>query len=344
MIGKRTMGLSIRTLGLLLGGMLACSSAAAEAGRNGKHLIYMTVWRGCEAACEGFKDYVSKSGMRAEIIVRNADRDKTKLPAFVDEARALNADLVVTWGTSVTLGMAGTLTDHAKPRYLEDIPVVFMIVADPVRSGIIRSYERSGRKNVTGTRNRVPEIINIKALRSYNPAFKHLGLLYNSDEPNSVIKMKEMQELAARMKFKFTAVEATAGPDGRPVLEKIPENIAGLKSKQVDFIYLGSSSFLRKNGDAFTRAAVKHGIPVLSPYEHLVRKSAALMSIAARYYDVGQIAGEQAKAILIDRKFPGDLPVRSVANYAYVINMKTARELKMFPSVQILQYAETVNQ
>ena len=145
------------------------------------------------------------------------------------------------------------------------------------------------------------------------------------------------------MNFKFTALELKAGANGRPKLETLPESIAELKGQKVDFIYLGSSSFLRKNGDAFTRAAVERGIPVLSPYEHLVRKSDALLSVAARYYDVGQLAGEQAKAILINRKSPGDLPIRSVANFAYTINMKTARKLKLFPSVKILQYAETVN-
>lgn len=338
------MSLGKQILGVLLGGMVFLSSAVACAKENDKHLIYMTVWRGCEAACKGFKDYVSKSGMRAEIVLRNADRDKKKLPSFVDEVRELKADLVVTWGTSVTLGMAGTLADQANPRYLNDVPVVFMIVADPVRSNVIKSYEKTGRKNVTGTRNRVPEIVNIKAVRSYYPAFKHLGLLYNSDERNSVLKMKEMQDLAAKMKFKFTALELKAGPDSQPELKSIPQGIAQLKAKQVDFVYLGSSSFLRKNGDAFTRAAVEYGIPVLSPYEHLVRKSDALLSVAARYYDVGQLAGEQAKAILIDRKTPGDLPVRSVANYAYTINMSTARKLKLFPSVKILQFAETVNE
>ena len=40
---------------------------------------------------------------------------------------------------------------------ITQIPVVFMIVADPVGAGIIQTYESSGRTNITGTRNRVPE-------------------------------------------------------------------------------------------------------------------------------------------------------------------------------------------
>jgi putative ABC transport system substrate-binding protein len=81
----------------------------------------------------------------------------------------------------------------------------------------------------------------------------------------------------------------------------------------------------------------------LSPYESMVRKSNALLSVAARYKDVGRVAGEQARAILLDGKLPGGLPIRSVEQYSYLVNMKVARQLNLFPSVEILQYAQIVD-
>lgn len=304
--------------------------------------IYMVFWRGCEEACEGFKEYIAKKGVDAELVMRNADRDKKKLPGFVDEARALKADLVVTWGTSVTRGIAGTLSDVGNPRFINDTPVVFMVVADPIGSNIIVSYEKTGRDNVTGTRNRVPEAVNINTIRSYHPAFKRLGLLYNTNEHNSVVKAKELAALTEKMNFELVALELELGTDGKPRPESIPVRVAELKAAGVDFIYLGSSSFLDVHRDLFTQSAVDHGIPVLSPYERLVRDSHALLSIAARYQDVGALAGRQAESILIGGKKPGDLPVLSVDQYAYVVNMTTAKKLNLFPSVEILQIAETV--
>ena len=41
--------------------------------------------------------------------------------------------------------------------------------------------------------------------------------------------------------------------------------------------------------------SVANGIPVLSPYEELVTESQALMSVAARYHDVGLLAGTFAQ-------------------------------------------------
>ena len=335
---------SLKITGALL--LLSCSffwpATDGQAQAKSVFTIYMVFWNGCEEACEGFKAYLAEAGIDAELVIRDANRDKEKLPGFVEEARALEADLVTTWGTSVTRGIAGTLSDQRDSRFINDIPLVFMVVADPVGSQIIASYESTGRANVTGTRNRVPEAVNINTIRSYFPAFKRLGLLYNTNENNSVIKMKEIADLAKPMNFELVALELELGADGKPKTESIVARMAELEAAKVDFIYLGSSSFLDINRDIFTQSAVDHGIPVLSPYERLVRDSHALMSIAARYQDVGALAARQAESILIGQKKPGDLPVLSVDQYAYVVNMTTARELNMFPSIEILQIADIV--
>jgi hypothetical protein len=118
---------------------------------------------------------------------------------------------------------------------------------------------------------------------------------------------------------------------------------AELKAAGVDFIYLGSSSFLRENGDVFTAAAVENSIPVLSPYEELVRDSQALMSVAARYSEVGRHTGIQAEKILFGGVRPGDLPVLRMADFAVVINLEVAKKLGLYPPMGLLQIAETVN-
>ena len=75
----------------------------------------------------------------------------------------------------------------------------------------------------------------------------------------------------------------------------------------------------------------------------LVHESQALISVAARYYEVGRLAGQQAEKILVGKIAPGDLPVWRMTNFAVVINMDVARKLKLFPPLDLLQVAETVN-
>ncbi len=322
---------------------LAISASAARSTDGEPLTIYMALWRGCEAACQGFKDGIEKSGINAMFIERDAAEDKSKLPGFVEEARAMQADLVLTWGTTVTLGMAGKLEDAGNPRFLTDIPLVYMIVADAIGSEIVKSFERTGRTNVTGTHNRVPEEINVNAMRSYYPEFKKLGMLYSSIENNSVMKVEEVRALSKSMGFELVAIDLELDADGRPHAESIPEKMQELKEEGVDFVYVGSSSFIEKNGALFTSSALDRGLPVLSPYERLVTEADALLSVSARYYAIGELAARQSTKILVEGAKAGELPILEMEQFAFVINMETARRLKRFPPLELLQIAETIH-
>ena len=325
----------------ILAALVAASFAGSASAATYKILV--ATWRGCEEACHGFQDYLTEKGLDAEFILRDAGRDKTRLPGFLAEARAAKVDLILTWGTSVTREIAGTLSQAGEPGYNGDIPQVFTVVADPVGAGIIESLEATGRPNITGTFNRVPETVNIETIRTYDPAFSHLGLIYNANEPNSVLKRDEIAALSQEMGFDLTVFALPLGEDGKPRVEDIAPAMAELKAAGVGFVYLGSSSFLDANRDAFTGAAVDAGLPVISPYERLVRNSQALISVAANYYDVGRLAGMQAEKILAGGATPGDLPVAQMTDFAFVINMTVAKKLKLFPPLELLQIAETVD-
>ncbi len=306
-------------------------------------LIYGLFWRGCEETCQGFQDYITEAGLDATIEVRDAAQDRSKLPGFLQEARDAGADLILTWGTSVTLGVIGTMDDVADPRFNNSIPHVFTLVADPVGARIVDSLAATGRANVTGTFNRVPEAVNINAIRSYLPGFRKLGLIYTPHEKNSLLKRNEIAALADPMAFELIDLELSGQSGALPKAEDIAAKVSELKAAGVEFIYLGSSTFLEENSDVFTEAAIDAGIPILSPYEAIVRNSGALMSIAADNHDVGRLAGQQAEKILFQGATPGDLPVKAMTKFAYVVNMDAARRLNMYPTVSILQVAETVN-
>ncbi len=226
---------------------------------------------------------------------------------------------------------------------MDDIPVVFTLVADPLGAKIIKSYDSTGRANVTGTYNRVPEAVDLKAMRLVVPNLRKLGLLYDRHERNSMLKLAEMQKQAPTLGYELLALQLGPDENAAPDPARIAPLVAELAAKGADFIYVGSTSFLRVNADALTAAAIEHRLPVLSPYESMVRESHALLSIAAREEDVGRLGVRQALAILAGGKKPGDLPVAFMQDFAYVVNMKTARAIDRFPPVSIMQIAETVN-
>lgn len=311
------------------------------AAKQSEFTILMVVWRGCEQACQGFKDYIRERGIAAEIIIRDAQRDRSLLPEFILEAKKRKVDLVVTWGTSVTRGMVGAFDKVDPASHITEIPVIFMIVADPVGANIIESYDSSGRNNVTGTRNRVPEEVQIKAISAYRPLRK-LGLLFNKDELNSVLNAEKIKTLAGQLGFELFSYELSLKANGKPNVEEIPAAISSMKQANVDFIYIGSSSFLMANRDQVTSEAIRQGLPVATAYEAMASESHALVAVASRYYNVGKLAAFQAEQVLINKVPPIQIPIRSLSRYSYIINMETARLLKIYPPLDVLRYAEIV--
>lgn len=335
-------GSNVLRLALVLAAAFGCEVAAAEAGETKR--ILGVFYRGCEDLCEGFKAGIAESGIAAEYIVRDIGQDQSQLPAVVDEARAMQVDLVLTWGTSVTMGLIGTLDDADDPRFLNDIPVVFTVVADPFGARIAEGFAGSGRTNVAGTFNRVPEQVNVEVVRHYDPDFDRLGLLFNSNERNSVSKSRELAVLAQTMGFELIALELDPGNEGVPDVATIAARMVDLADADVRWLYMGSSSFLRQNGALVTSAAVENGIAVLSPYEDLVREHQALLSVAVRYEDIGRLAAELALRILRDGAVPGELPIAQAVDFAYVVNMAVAKQLGRFPPFAFLQIADVVNE
>ncbi|TDO98023.1 ABC transporter substrate-binding protein [Marinomonas balearica] len=319
--------------------VLVSNAFAAENGDN-KKTVFMTVWRGCEEACQGFHDYLK--GQPVDIIVRNANRDRSKLAGFLEEAKTLSPDLVVTWGTSVSKAIIGTRKEYGTATKLGDIPVMFMIVADPLGADIIESHNTSGRPTVAGIRNRVGEDVQIKAMREYFPVDK-VGVLYSSGELNSVLNTQKLEALSKEMNFEVVTQVYDLDESGKPLPNQFDAKMAQLAERGADVIYVGSSSYNQTNSDEFTKAAIKYGLPVASAYDSMVTGSSALISVSNKYYLVGQLAANQAGKILFDGAVPGELPIAELSSYSMSINMAVARQMSLYPPIQLLRFADLVN-
>lgn len=303
--------------------------------------IYMVLWRGCEEACQGFKQYLQDKRLPVELITRDAARNTDNLKGFLAEAHELKPDLVVTWGTSVTQAIIGPVEPGNERTLLGNIPAMFMIVADPVSAGVVTSYESSGRPTVTGVRNRVPEEVQIRAIQDYMDVRK-IGVIYSPSELNSVLNTEQLNDLSESMNFQLVTRTYAVDDRGNPLDGQLPGLMQQLKDEQVDIVYVGSSSYNLQNSDEFTNAAIESGLPVASAYEVMVTQSNGLLAVANRYYNVGRLAARQAEQVLFYGRQPGSLPISSLSRYSVFINTRVAKQLDIFPPIQLLRFAELV--
>jgi putative ABC transport system substrate-binding protein len=335
-----TGGRLARTIGTVL--VLAATAVLAPAATAAEvpHKVMMVLWRGCEDACKGFQEYLRSKDASVEFLLRDVKQDATELPGLVREARALAVDLVVTWGTTATLGIVGEYDKADPERYLTDIPVLFMIVTDPLEARVVENLERPGR-NVSGTLYLVPEDVQMRAIRTYLP-FDKLGMIYNTNEVNAVISADKIRKIAEEQDFQVVAREVPNDVGGKPIVDSLPGLIGELAEAKVDLIYIGSSSFIVLNRDVFTRAAVERGLPVAAAGEVAVVESDALMGLVSRYHTVGQLTAARAEEILSGGKRPAEIAVESLSRYSFLVNMDVARRLGRYPPMTLLNIAEVV--
>ncbi len=327
-------------VGFLVAAVFALSPLPGAGATDPPFRVMMVLWRGCEDACRGFQDYLNDKEIPVDFLMRDVKQEVKEFPNLVAEARALDVDLVVTWGTTATLGIVSEFDKVDPDINLDDIPVLFMIVTDPLDARVVPNLQSSGR-NVSGTLYLVPETVQMRAISSYLP-FDKVGIVYNTNEVNAVISADKMRAVAAEMGFTLVTRTVPNDADGRPIPESLPGLVRELAEEDVDLIYLGSSSFILLNRDAFTAAALEVGLPVAAAGEVAVVESNALLGLVSRYYNVGQLTAERAEQILVEGRNPADIPIESLSRFSLIVNMQVARKLDLFPPMSLLNIAEVI--
>lgn len=304
--------------------------------------IYAITFRGMTDVEKGFQDYFAARKIPVEITYRDLNRDPTRLPAFLQEIQAMRPDLIYTWGTSVTLGIVGPYDAPDRAKYINDIPVVFTLVAAPVAGRIVPDLT-SSKRNVTGVFHVAPIEAQIQAMTSYRP-FQSLGVLYTPTEQNSVVVMEDLRRLARERGF--TLVERTFQMDAnrKPTAEGAADLVREIKQAKAQWLYLPPDSFLGTQArDVIIPAAMEAGLPTFASTEQLM-EAGALSGLVSDYRAVGEFTGYKAEQILVNKTAPAAIPIETLKRFSFQIRMQAAERLKFPPPLQMLNYAELIKE
>lgn len=318
----------------------ATPAQAADRGAGNPFRIAMIVYRGCEEACKGFIDYLKARRIPASVEVLDAATDLARLREHIAYVKREKPDLAVTWGTTVSLEALGTYDKVDPARHLVEMPVLFMIVSNPVDVRLVPGVESSGR-NITGTRYLVPEETQLKAARSY-VAFERLGVIYNPKEKNAVQTVANLRALSGKLGFTLHAFAVRLAGDGKPDPASLPGLVDEVVAAGAQLLYQPPDSFLLLHRKALTQAANDRALPVFAASEAPVRGAKALMGVVNRYYTVGQLTATQAERILVRGMRPRDIPIEAPKNFSFLVNLDAARKLQRYPPMKVLRIAEII--
>jgi len=308
---------------------LAALAPAANAARVPR--IYMILFRGETDVETGFRQWFREKRLDAEFLVRSVDMDPGRVPAMLEEARAWQADLIYSWGTPVTMAVAAN-EFH--------IPIVFTVVSAPIAAGLVPNLA-SSQRNLTGVSHVVPAGLQMNAIRNYR-RFRRIGAVYNQNEINAKVSMRDMGAEAERLGIEFTCHAVPLNEEGQPRPDAIPEILKDIAAKGAQLIYIGPDSFMASQRKLLTESAVELGLPVFSPVEAALRDGRALFGLVAGYINIGRLTAHKAAQILYHRVNPSALPIETPGSYSYLVNMDVARKLGMMPPARVLQFAEQI--
>jgi len=300
--------------------------------------IYGITWRGPTQVEQGFMDQLGKSGIPIEVTWRDAGQQAGRIAEFAREIRETRPDLVYTWGTPPTLGIAGPWDKPDPARHVTDIPIVFALVAAPVAAKLVPALKAQGR-DVTGVYHVAALSAQVEAIRAYRP-FGKLGVIYNAAEPNSLATAEGLKDLAKSRGFAVVEQTFARGADGKPVADGIEDKVFALKRAGAEWLYLGPDTYLFSQVARIAAPAMEARLPTFSATEGVLNAPAPILAgLVSSYYTIGQFAGHKAAQVLGKGTRARDIPIETLSRYSFVVRMEVAKTLGFLPPVSLFNHA-----
>ncbi len=250
-----------------------------------------------------------------------------------DRLPALAAELVHR-PVTVLAAVAGAQTPRAAMAATTTIPIVFGIGEDPVKEGLVPNLNRPGT-NVTGatffTALLGPKRLGL--LRDLAPGVEAIALLVNQNSSQGQWQIKDVQETARGLGQQL--VVFNGGSDG-----EIDVAFASLASQHVGALLVGADPFFDPRRAHLIALAARYAVPALYHFRDFPLEGGLLSygaSIAQLYQQVGVYVGRILKG---DK--PADLPVMLPSKFELVINLKTAKALRLTIPPGVLAIADEV--
>ncbi len=260
------------------------------------------------------------------IEARWADGRSERLPQLAAELVRLPVDVLCT---------AGSQASGAAKQATATIPIVFANVAFPDQSGLVASYLRPGG-NMTGVAFIGPEYgKRLELLREAHPRLSRVALIYNPDNPGSVLALKETQRWATPLGVRLEPHKLRGPHD----LEHVFAAIAG---KRPDALMTTADPLIASYSTPIVDFVAKHRLLSMYPGREFV-DAGGLMFYGGSVPEMYRRAAVYVDRILKGSK-PSDLPVEQPTKFDMVINLKTAKAFGLTIPQSLLVRADEIIQ
>ncbi|GAA4713780.1 ABC transporter substrate binding protein [Brevibacillus fulvus] len=250
-------------------------------------------------AASGYED-----GKQIAIDFQNAHGEIANTTTIAQKFAGDKDDMVIAIATPSAQAVAKTV---------QDVPIVFSTVTDPISAELVSSLEKPD-KNITGTSDKLSMAQQLELIQKFLPNLKKLGVLYTTSEVNSGVQVKELQE-AGKQKG-IEVVEA--GISSLSEIQNATQSLVG----NVDAVLIPIDNTIVSGFEGVLSVAEKAKLPVFASDTDTVKRG-AVATFGIDYYKMGKQTGEMAARILGGQQV-ADTPVEVSKETDLYINAKAA--------------------
>ena len=238
----------------------------------------------------------------------------------------LPVELIVTAPSEPTL---------AAKQATSSIPVVFVQVADPVRSGIVTNLARPDA-NVTGMSALATDIAGkrLALIKEALPNTKLISVLWNRPSKGAALILDELLIAGRQLDVELQDVGVESDAEIEAALRMAADKGSSL-------VVVIDDPVMQGHVEKVIRITTSLKLPVVSQSARYAR-SGGLMAYGPDLNELYRRGAEYVNRILRGAK-PADLPVQQPDKFNLVLNLKTAKALGLeFPALLLARADEVI--
>ncbi|MGA6999090.1 MAG: ABC transporter substrate-binding protein [Pseudolabrys sp.] len=257
--------------------------------------------------------------------IRGSEGDSSRLPQLALELVAKKPEVIVGSTSTVAVVLANAT---------REIPIVMMVVGDPIALGLSNSMSHPSR-NVTGFTMSTTALAakRLELLRELVPGIRKVAFLRVRDNPITKRTGEEVQTAADTLGLKIVSLPVASGADittAFTIAEK-----EGVTALLID----GDPLMVRFSGTIIDECLVRD-LPAMHPWPFEVRNGALISygpAIVENYSRTASYVDRILRGISI-----GELPFEEPTQIKLAINLRTARSIGVTVSPTLLARADEV--
>jgi putative tryptophan/tyrosine transport system substrate-binding protein len=267
-------------------------------------------------------------GHNLRLEVRWSAGNVDQIGIFARELVASQPDVILASSTPVTAAL------H---RETQAIPVVFVVVSDPVGDGFAASLAHPGG-NMTGFLHSESGM-GAKMLQLLNqiaPDVKRVSILFNPDTApgGGTYYLRDLETAAQSSQIQPTRAHAKSDADIEAVLTSVGAEPGG------GLIVL-PDPFMFNREKTIVSLAARTNVPAIYPWKFVVTRDGGLLSYGPDLIDIFRRGAPYVDQVLRGVK-PADLPVQVPIKFEMAVNARTAKALGLAVPLSITLAADEV--